>query len=116
LGNLGITNLDTQFSLSKAAVSLIFITFAYSGWNAAGYIAGEIINPCEICEGNGGGTVFVSILYVALNVVYLYALPVTELQGVVEVAEKAAVGLFGPRGAVRDRSAVAFPSSARPAR
>jgi len=100
-GNLGITNLDTQFSLSKAAVSLIFITFAYSGWNAAGYIAGEIINPVRnLPKAMVGGTVFVSILYVALNVVYLYALPVTELQGVVEVAEKAAVGLFGPRAAL----------------
>ena len=80
-------------------ISLIFVTYAYSGWNAAGYIAGEMINPGRnIPWVMIGGTLFVGVLYFMLNLVYFYALPVKVLgtPPVLPVAEKASVALFGP--------------------
>jgi len=83
-------------------VSFIFVTYAYSGWNAAGYIAGEIINPTRsIPRTMIGGTLLVGALYAILNLVYFYALPVHTLATppLMPVAEKAAVEMFGPRAA-----------------
>lgn len=83
-------------------VPLIFVMYAYSGWNVAGYIAGEIVNPGRtIPRTMIRGTLFVGFLYLALNVTYLYALPVSALAQapVLPVAEKASVALFGPAAA-----------------
>ncbi len=81
----------------SAAVSLIFVMFAYSGWNAAGYIAGEMREPQRNVPASLlAGTGVVTLIYLALNVLYLYALPVSELRGVLPIAEKASVALFGP--------------------
>ncbi|MGH7255984.1 MAG: APC family permease, partial [Nitrospirales bacterium] len=79
-------------------VSLIFVMYAYSGWNVAGYIAGEIRDPGRtIPRTMVAGTLFVTVLYLALNAVYLYALPVGALaqEPILPVAEKAAVAMFG---------------------
>lgn len=80
----------------SAAVSLIFVLYAYSGWNAAAYLAGEIHAPergiprALLC-----GTTVVMALYVALNALYLYALPIPQMAGVLEVGERAVAALFG---------------------
>ena len=80
------------------AVSLIYISFAYSGWNAAAYLGSEIKNPARnIPFSLLTGTFLVMILYFLLNVTYLYALSVPEMSGVLEVGAKAAVFLFGER-------------------
>lgn len=79
-------------------VSFIFVTYAYSGWNAAGYIAGEVVAPERtVPRAMIGGTLVVGLLYLGLNLVYVYALPVSALARppVLPVAEKAAVALFG---------------------
>lgn len=79
-------------------VSFIFVTYAYSGWNAAGYIAGEMRNPTRaIPRTMIGGTLIVGALYVVLNLVYFYALPIQTLAEppLMPVAEKAAAGMFG---------------------
>ena len=79
----------------RFATSLIFISFAYSGWNAAAYLGGEIRNPGRnIPLALFTGTLVVIISYLALNAVYLYALPLGEMSGVVEIGEKAASALF----------------------
>lgn len=83
-------------------VSFIFVTYAYSGWNAAGYIAGEIKNPVRaIPRTMIGGTLVVGALYVTLNLVYFYALPIQVLASppLMPVAEKVAVEMFGPASA-----------------
>lgn len=83
-------------------VSFIFVTYAYSGWNAAGYIAGEIANPTRsIPRTMIGGTMLVGALYLVLNLVYFYALPIHDLATppLMPVAEKAAVGMFGSTAA-----------------
>lgn len=84
-------------------VALIFAAYAYSGWNAAAYIAGEIADPQRTLPRTlVWGTLLVGLLYIGLNGMYVYALPVTELaqSPILPVAKKAAVALFGGRSAV----------------
>jgi len=80
------------------AAGLVLVSFAYSGWNAAAYIAGELRDPGRtIPRAIVLGTLVVTLLYVALNAVFLAAVPATQLSGVVEVGHLAATALFGPR-------------------
>ena len=80
----------------KFAISLIFVSFAYSGWNAAAYIGGEIKKPSRnIPLALFTGTFIVMCLYLLLNVVYIYALPAGEMSGVLEVGAESAASLFG---------------------
>ena len=97
-GNLTVTNPNVTFDASTLLVSFLFVTFAYSGWNAAGYIAGEMKDPGRtIPRASIVATGTVCVLYLALNAVYFYALPVTELAGdpIEPVGQKAAVAMFG---------------------
>lgn len=78
------------------AVALIFISFAYSGWNAAAYLGGEIRNPGRnLPLSLMIGTALVVVLYMLLNLVYVYALPASAMVGTLEVGTAAAVALFG---------------------
>lgn len=78
------------------ATSLIFISFAYSGWNASAYLGSEIKNPSRnIPLSLFWGTMIVMILYLLLNILFIYALPVSEMSGVIEVGAKSAIALFG---------------------
>ena len=98
--NLEVRAPNVQPGFGTIIVSLIFVTYSYSGWNAAGYIAGEIMEPRRnIPLIMIGGTVLVGLLYFLLNLVYFYALPVATLgqAPILPVAEKASVALFGPR-------------------
>ncbi len=80
----------------KFAISLIFISFAYSGWNAAAYLGGEIKRPGRnIPLALFAGTAVVVCFYLLLNVIYIYALSPNEMSGVLEVGTKSAVSLFG---------------------
>jgi len=91
----GELNLGSIFS-DSFAVSLIYISFAYSGWNAVAYLGGEINDPGRnIPISLFVGTFLVLCLYLLLNMVYIYALPVKEMSGVLEVGKTAAVSLFG---------------------
>ena len=78
------------------ATSLIFISFAYSGWNASAYLGSEIKNPSKnIPLSLFWGTMVVTILYLLLNILFIYALPAAEMSGVIEVGAKSAISLFG---------------------
>jgi APA family basic amino acid/polyamine antiporter len=78
-------------------VSLVFVMFAYSGWNAAAYLAGEIHDPGRtLPRALVLGTLVVAVLYLGLNCFYLYALPIDQMAGVAAVAERASVNAFGP--------------------
>jgi APA family basic amino acid/polyamine antiporter len=82
--------------ISAAGLALIPVMFAYSGWNAAAYIASEVRNPETILPRSLAlGTLITIVAYLALNVLYLYALPVAALSGVVRVGEQTAGALFG---------------------
>jgi len=97
--NLATTDVDVSFGLGTALVAFMFVTFSFTGWNAATYIAGEVKNPQRnVPRSMVGGVLAVTALYVALNTVYLYALPMSALasQPVDLVGHKTAWALFGP--------------------
>ena len=77
--------------------ALIPIMFAYSGWNAAGYIAEEIRDPGRnVPRSFALGTGAVVALYLALNVVYLYVFPIEQLAQIKgSVLDRVADGLLG---------------------
>jgi APA family basic amino acid/polyamine antiporter len=81
----------------RFAVALVFVSFAYSGWNGATYVAGEVRDPARTLPlALIAGTIIVTVLYVGLNLVVLAAVPASELSGIVEVAHLAAGRLAGP--------------------
>lgn len=98
----GTSNIFT----TSFAMSLMYIMFAYSGWNAAAYIAGEVERPEKtLPRALLLGTGAVMALYVLLNVIYFYAVPSDTLAGptdkfapVIEVGATSATALFGTRG------------------
>ena len=81
------------------AVSLFWVMYAYSGWNASTYITSEIRNPARnIPLSVGLGTLLVTILYVGLNAAFLRSTPIAEMVGKQQVALIAGVHIFGPSG------------------
>lgn len=80
LANLGAPPSDAKPGFGTAAVALIFVLYSYSGWNAAGYIAGEMRDPGRsLPRAMIGGTLLITGLYLAVNAAYFYALPVSAL-------------------------------------
>ncbi len=80
--------------------SLIWVMYAYSGWNAAAYIVEEVRNPAKaLPRALILGTGFVILLYIAVNAVFLYSTPLSALSGKFEVAHVAGVQIFGTAGA-----------------
>ncbi len=83
-------------SAGTFAVSLIFVSFAFSGWNAAAYLGSEIVNPRRnIPLALFWGTLAVTLVYLLLNVVYIYALAPSAMVNVMDIGAVAAVALFG---------------------
>jgi len=79
-------------------LALMWIMFSYSGWNASAYIGSEIRNPKRnLPYSLIFGTGVVVVLYLGLNLLYLYAIPPTEMYGVISVGGLAAGNLFGAR-------------------
>ncbi len=81
------------------AVSLVYVAYAFSGWNASAYIAGEIDRPqknlpLSLCL----GTALVAVLYLLLNYTFLATATVSELAGQIDVGYICAGNIFGPRG------------------
>jgi basic amino acid/polyamine antiporter, APA family len=81
------------------AHSLIYVMYAYAGWNASAYVTGEVRNPSRnVPLSMALGTVIVTILYVAVNAVFLRVAPAAELAGQVEVGLIAGRHAFGETG------------------
>ncbi len=101
----GLSQLTTRGGATAFAIALMYVSFAYSGWNAAAYIAGEIKDPQRtLPRALLLGTGAVMILYILLNLVFLYATPPELMQQlnadgqlvpVAEVGAQAAQRLFG---------------------
>ncbi|GAG20518.1 unnamed protein product, partial [marine sediment metagenome] len=86
--------------LGTAASQFFYVMFAYSGWNAASYLAGEVKDPTRILPRSlllGAGLVIV--LYLALNLVFAYAVPLADVgfDNAERVPQLAVENLFGPR-------------------
>lgn len=85
---------------SGFAVSLVWVSYAYTGWNSAVYVAGEIHDPKQnISRSMLMGTAFVMVLYVLLNYVFLYSAPTDAMVGQVEVGYISGIRIFGKMGA-----------------
>jgi len=80
-------------------LALIPVMFTYSGWNAAAYVAEEIRDPGRnVPKALAIGTLAVVAIYVLLNLLFLYVLPVGDLANVKgSVLDVVADGLLGTR-------------------
>lgn len=86
-------------SILKWGSALIIIMYAYSGWNGTTYIAGEIRNPDKnLPRALFFGTLLITVIYLAMNVVYLMSAPgdVIMTDGKYTIGALAAKNLFGP--------------------
>jgi APA family basic amino acid/polyamine antiporter len=82
------------------AVSLVYVTYSYSGWNASVYLASEVKDSAHtIPRSLLYGTLLVTFLYLLLSFVFLYTTPLSVLSGQVEVGYLAGQYIFGPIGA-----------------
>ncbi|MEI7822620.1 MAG: amino acid permease [Verrucomicrobiota bacterium] len=81
------------------ATSLIYVMFAYAGWNASTYVTAEVRNPSRnVPLSMALGTVIVTVLYIAMNAIFLRAAPAAELSGQNEVGLIAGTHVFGVTG------------------
>jgi APA family basic amino acid/polyamine antiporter len=89
-----------QIKLGDIATQLFYVMFAYSGWNAASYMAGEVKDPGKTLPRSLLlGTALVTVLYLALNLVFAYAVPLSDVgfENAMQVPTLAVENLFGPR-------------------
>ncbi|MBM4021800.1 MAG: amino acid permease [Planctomycetes bacterium] len=111
-GRAGWVNLADRPPLSPGllvamASSLVYVSYAYTGWNAAAYVAGEVARPHrDVPRAILLGTGLVTGLYLAINLAYALALPAADVEAIVAdrgldavapIAQLAAERLFGPR-------------------
>jgi APA family basic amino acid/polyamine antiporter len=81
---------------SQLGLALLWVMFAYSGWNGAAYIAEEVEQPARtLPRALLAGTLAVMVIYLAVNTLFFHAAPVGELRGVIPVGEVATEKLFG---------------------
>jgi APA family basic amino acid/polyamine antiporter len=91
---------DLSYIISAPfAISLMYVMYSYSGWNAATYIADEIKDPAKtLPPALVAGVLIVMLLYVLLNVVFLYTTPMDKLAGQINVGLIAGEHIFGSGG------------------
>ncbi len=97
-GSTGPVAAPGNVTLTAMLMSLIPIMFTYSGWNAGAYVAEEVRDPeRNVPLALGLGTLAVIAIYLSLNALYLYALPVPELAAVqgARLIDTVAERLFG---------------------
>jgi APA family basic amino acid/polyamine antiporter len=89
-----------EVATGAGAVALIYVTYAYSGWNAATYILGELEEPQrDLPRALVVGCAVVTLVYVMLNTVFLTSAPLGDLSGEVEIAYIVAGEVLGSGGA-----------------
>jgi APA family basic amino acid/polyamine antiporter len=87
--------------LSAFGVALIAVFWAYDGWVYIGWVAGEMKDPRRnVPLAMVLGVTIVGVIYVAMNMTYLYAMPISEIVKHETIAHAAAVALFSPAAAV----------------
>ncbi len=101
-GHLTVTpgegTLDAILS-APFALSLIYVSYAYSGWNAAAYVVDEVSDPQRaVPRALVHGTLVVTALYLLLNLTFLRTIDGGDLPGTVEVGALSARGIFGAAG------------------
>ena len=90
-------------------VAMMLVMFAYSGWNAAIYVAEEAPNPGRtVRNAMVIGAIITLLLYVTLNLALLNSLPTTEIDGVIPVMAILVKSLFGTQASAWFSGIVAF--------
>lgn len=90
------SNSTTGSNFKSIGLSLMWIMFAYSGWNASTYIGGEVKNPLKnLSRSLLVGTSVVAFLYLLLNLLFVYALSPSEMSGVISIGGLTVNKLFG---------------------
>jgi APA family basic amino acid/polyamine antiporter len=78
------------------AILLVYVMYAFSGWNAAAYIVEEIKSPARnLPRALIGGTILVSVLFIALQLSFLMQAPTDALQGKLDIALVVTERMFG---------------------
>jgi APA family basic amino acid/polyamine antiporter len=91
---------DVARPLASFGIAMIAVLWANDAWYCVTWIAGEMRDPQrDLPRAMFIGISLLTIIYLAVNVAYLYALPMAQLQGVTRVGEHAATALVGPGGA-----------------
>jgi len=87
--------------ISAMGVGLIAVFFAYDGWVYITWVAGEVKEPRRnVPLAMVLGILVVGVIYMAMNLTYLYAMPISEVAKHETIAHAAAAALFSPRAAV----------------
>jgi APA family basic amino acid/polyamine antiporter len=87
--------------ISALGVGLIAVFWAYDGWVYITWVAGEVKEPRKnVPLAMVLGVLAVGVIYIAMNVTYMYALPLKEIAAHETIAHAAATALFSPRAAV----------------
>lgn len=91
------------------AVGLVYVSYAYTGWNAAAYVAGEVENPARnLPRALLGGTLVVGVLYLGVHLALLGLAPLQALDAQVEVADAAVRFALGGTAASVLSGVIAF--------
>jgi amino acid transporter len=92
------TSIFQEIKSSGFAVSLLYVTYAYTGWNAAAYIVDEIKNPKKnLPKALILGTILVTIIYIFLQIIFLNFGTYAQLSGQAQVAILATENILGPK-------------------
>jgi len=93
--NVQIKVAEGWAGLKTMGLALMWIMFAYSGWNASTYVGSEVLNPVKnIPRSLISGTLFVTLIYLFLNALYVYAVSAEEMKGVISIGGLTANNLF----------------------
>jgi APA family basic amino acid/polyamine antiporter len=101
IGNGSVEHFSPFFEWDKLkpgffGLAFLPVIFTYAGWNAAIYMAGEVREPEKnLPRALIRGVLLVTVLYLVINAVYIYAVPVEQMQGKIRVSELATTALFG---------------------
>ena len=86
--------------ISAMGVALIAVFWAYDGWVYITWVAGEVKEPRRnVPRAMVLGVIVVGVIYLAMNMTYLYALPLSEIAKHETIAHAAAAVLFSPQAA-----------------
>jgi amino acid transporter len=105
----GFHGAPAPFHIGKMGLALVVVSFSYLGWNGAVYIGGEVKDPeRNLPRSLIFGTSIVTLLYMALNALFVYAAPVEQIAGRIDVAHVAAEAVGGPKLALAVSGLVAL--------
>jgi APA family basic amino acid/polyamine antiporter len=86
--------------ISAIGVGLIAVFWAYDGWVYITWVSGEVKNPRRnVPLAMVLGVLAVAVIYIGMNLTYMYALPLKEIAGVETIAHASAAALFSPQAA-----------------